>query len=154
MGSVPSGAVVPGALVELRDNAKGTVHLARTDSDGAYRFFFLAPEKYTLKVVHESSREQRHEISVVLGPPSTRNVSLELAGSSSTVKVMDEMPLLQAENGDVSTTMNQRQVSQVPNPGNDLTYIAQTAPGAIMNTDTIGALTSAIFQSAQLPRLV
>jgi hypothetical protein len=76
---------------------------------------------------------------VVLGPPSTRNVSLELAGSSSTVKVMDEMPLLQAENGDVSTTMNQRQVSQVPNPGNDLTYIAQTAPGAIMNTDTIVA---------------
>jgi hypothetical protein len=79
-------------------------------------------------VVHESFREQRHEISVVLGPPSTRNVSLELAGSSSTVKVMDEMPLLQAENGDVSTTMSQRQVSQVPNPGNDLTYIAQTAP--------------------------
>jgi protocatechuate 3,4-dioxygenase beta subunit len=48
--SDPSGAVVPGALVELRDNAKGTVHLARTDSDGAYRFFFLAPGKYTLKV--------------------------------------------------------------------------------------------------------
>ncbi|HYB76624.1 MAG TPA: hypothetical protein VEE85_00355, partial [Candidatus Bathyarchaeia archaeon] len=29
-------------------------------------------------------------------------------------------------------------ISEVPNPGNDLTYIAQTAPGAIMNTDTIG----------------
>jgi outer membrane receptor for ferrienterochelin and colicin len=31
--------------------------------------------------------------------------------------------------------MNQRQISEVPNPGNDLTYIAQTAPGAIMNTE-------------------
>jgi hypothetical protein len=49
------------------------------------------------------------------------------------------VPLLQAENGDASTTMNLLQVSQVPNPGNDLTYIAQTAPGAIMNTDTFGA---------------
>src|SRR5260370_21396514 len=48
------------------------------------------------------------------------------------------MTLLQAENGDVSTTMNLTQISQVPNPGNDLTYIAQTSPGAIMNTDTIG----------------
>jgi hypothetical protein len=34
--------------------------------------------------------------------------------------------------------MNMTQISEVPNPGNDLTYIAQTAPGAIMNTDTIG----------------
>jgi hypothetical protein len=34
--------------------------------------------------------------------------------------------------------MSLLQISQVPNPGNDLTYIAQTAPGAIMNTDTIG----------------
>jgi hypothetical protein len=48
------------------------------------------------------------------------------------------VPPLQAENGDVATTMNEKQVSEVPNPGNDLTYIAQTAPGAIMNTDTIG----------------
>jgi hypothetical protein len=52
--------------------------------------------------------------------------------------VTDEVPLLQAENGDVSTTMNRLQISEVPNPRNDLTYIAQTAPGAIMNTDTYG----------------
>ena len=31
--------------------------------------------------------------------------------------------------------MNQKQVSEVPNPGNDLTYIMQTAPGVVMNTD-------------------
>jgi hypothetical protein len=48
------------------------------------------------------------------------------------------VPLIQAENGDVSTTMSQVQVSEVPNPGNDLTYIAQTAPGAVKNTDSIG----------------
>ncbi len=36
----------------------------------------------------------------------------------------------------VSATMNQKQISEVPNPGNDLTYIVQTAPGAVMNTDS------------------
>src|SRR5258708_28463334 len=45
---------------------------------------------------------------------------------------------MQAENGDVSTTVSRQQITEVPNAGNDLTYIAQTAPGAIMNTDTIG----------------
>ena len=64
------------------------------------------------------------------------NITLEIATQSTTVKVTEAVPVLQAENGDVSTTINQMQISEVPNPGNDLTYIVQTAPGAIMNTDS------------------
>jgi len=65
---------------------------------------------------------------VLLGPPGTRNVTLKLAGTARQSKFSDEIPLLQAENGDAATTMTQKQISEVPNPGNDLTYIAQTAP--------------------------
>ena len=136
--SDPSRAVVPDAVLTLRDDTKGALHTARTDVDGVYRFFFLAPGKYTLTVLHEGFREESHEVNVLLGPPGTRNITLEIAGGSASVKVTEEMPLLQAENGDVSTTMSRLQISEVPNPGNDLTYIAQTAPGAIMNTDNIG----------------
>jgi hypothetical protein len=136
--SDPSHAVVPDAVVEIRDNTKGTAQATKTDSDGVYRFFFLAPASYTLTVSHAGFREETQNINVLLGPAGTRNITLKLAGTSATVKVTDEVPLLQAENGDASTTMNLLQVSQVPNPGNDLTYIAQTAPGAIMNTDTYG----------------
>src|SRR5438046_3373171 len=32
--------------------------------------------------------------------------------------------------------MHQKQISEVPNPGNDLTYVVQTAPGVVMNTDS------------------
>ena len=62
-------------------------------------------------------------------------VTLAIAKGNITVEVTDDAPLIRAENGDVSTTMVQQQISEVPNPGNDLTYIAQTAPGAVMNTD-------------------
>jgi hypothetical protein len=74
-------------------------------------------------------------VNVLLGPTGTVNATLEVAKVSSEIKVADEAPLVEAENGDVSATMNQRQISEVPNPGNDLTYVAQTAPGAIMQTD-------------------
>ena len=40
----PSHAVVPDAVVEIRDTAKGTVQSSKTDGDGVYRFF-LAPSK-------------------------------------------------------------------------------------------------------------
>lgn len=133
-----SSAVVPNAVVEIRDAAKGTVQSTKTDRDGVYRFFFLAPSSYTLTVTHDGFRNLSRTVSVLLGPPGTVNVTLEIATTSTAIKVTGEVPLLQAENGDVSTTMNEKQISEVPNPGNDLTYIAQTAPGAIMNTDTIG----------------
>lgn len=149
--SDPSHAVVPDAVVGLKDTAKGSMQTAKTDDDGVYRFFFLAPGTYTLTVSHDGFREESHDVNVLLGPPGTRNIALEVAGGSATVKVTDEMPLLQAENGDVATTMNLLQVSQVPNPGNDLTYIAQTAPGAIMNTDTIGGFYYGNFSILGMP---
>jgi len=39
----PSGAVVPDAFVDIRDTAKGTTQTTKTDQEGAYHFFFLAP---------------------------------------------------------------------------------------------------------------
>ncbi len=148
----PSNAVVPDASVEIRDSAKGTAQTTKTDQDGVYRFFFVAPGRYTLTVFRTGFREAHQECEVLLGPPGARNVTLEIAGARSTVKVTDEMQLLQAENGDASTTMNLLQVSQVPNPGNDLTYIAQTAPGVVMNTDQGGpAITLGNFSSLGMP---
>jgi hypothetical protein len=135
----PSRAAVPDANVGIRDNTKGTIQATNTDSDGVYRFFFVAPGSYTLTVSHAGFREESQKINVLLGPAGTRNISLKLAGTSTTVKVTDEIPLLQTENGDVSTTFSQKQISEVPNPGNDLTYIVQTAPGAVMNSDGLGS---------------
>jgi hypothetical protein len=131
-----SMAVVPKADVEIRDNAKGTTHSTKTDRDGVYQFFFLAPAKYLLTVTNEGFRKESRVVNVLLGPPVSVNVTLEIAKTSSEVTVTGEAPLVQAENGDVSATMNQKQISEIPNPGNDLTYIVQTTPGVVMNTDT------------------
>ena len=42
--------------------------------------------------------------------------------------------LLQTENANIATTFDTRTVQNIPNPGNDITYVAQTAPGVSMNT--------------------
>jgi hypothetical protein len=134
----PSGAVVPGAEIYLQSLAKGSSQTMKTDRDGSYEFPFLLPGKYKLIIKHPGFREQSCTVDVLLGPASTRNIALTIEVGNATVQVSGEMPLLQAEIGDASTTMSQKQVSEVPNPGNDLTYLAQTAPGAIMNTEAGG----------------
>ncbi|MGD1023704.1 MAG: carboxypeptidase regulatory-like domain-containing protein [Candidatus Sulfotelmatobacter sp.] len=130
-----SGAVVPNADVEIRDITKGTIESTKTDRDGVYRFFFLSPSQYTLTVVHDRFRSETRSVTVLLETPVTVNIMLEIAKVNMQLVVTAEAPLVQADNGDVSITMSQTQISELPNPGNDLTYIAQTAPGAIMNTD-------------------
>ena len=42
--------------------------------------------------------------------------------------------MIQSENADVSTNFGQSAVQNLPNPGGDITYIVQTTPGAVMNT--------------------
>ena len=130
-----SGAVVPNADIVIRDINKGTTESTKTDRDGVYRFFFLSPSQYTLTVVHGGFRKESRSVTVLLETPVTVNITLEIAKAATQLFVTAEAPLVQADNGDVSITMSQRQISELPNPGNDLTYIAQTAPGAIMNTD-------------------
>jgi Carboxypeptidase regulatory-like domain len=110
----PSHALVSDADIEIMDNAKGTTQSTKTDREGVYQFSFLAPERYTLTVTHEGFRKESRVVNVLLGPLVTVNVRLELAAERTTVNVTGEVPLIQADNGDFSTTMNQRQISEVP----------------------------------------
>jgi hypothetical protein len=128
-------AVVAEAEVEIRNDENGTTQSTRTDRQGVYRFFFVPPDAYRLTVRHLGFREVKRSVNVLLGPTVSVNITLEIAEADSELTVSDEAPLIHAENGDASATMSQQQVSEVPNPGNDLTYIVQTTPGVVMNTD-------------------
>ena len=131
-----TGGVVPSAHVLIKDINKGTKQTTITDGQGTYRFSFLLPGRYELAVNRDGFREEKRIVQVLLGPAVSVNISLALAATSSEITVSGEAPTIQAENGDVSATMNTKQVSEVPNPGNDLTYIVQTSPGVVMNTDS------------------
>src|SRR5205814_4876683 len=73
------------------------------------------------------------------------NVTLSVAIANTNVTVADKAPLIHAENGDVFASMNQKQVSELPNPGNNLTSVVQTAPGVVMNTDVQGGANFSIL---------
>ncbi|MGC1965283.1 MAG: TonB-dependent receptor, partial [Candidatus Acidiferrales bacterium] len=131
----PSGAVVAAAKVTLRDNAKGSTQTVETNKDGIYRFQLLNPSNYTVSVTSTGFEETKKTLTVALGQITTGDIQLTVGSASVTVNVEGEAePLLQTENGNVATTFNQQQLSETPNPGNDLTAIVQTAPGVVMNT--------------------
>lgn len=135
-GSVtdPSGAIVPDASVTLKDLTKGTTQVTKSNKDGNYQFFLVAPGTYSLTVTATGFQTINREVQVAVGQIATADFRLSVGTASQTITVTESAPLLQTENGDTSRTISEQQVQNVPNPGNDMSAIAQLAPGAIMNT--------------------
>jgi len=130
----PSNAIVPDAKVALKNESRGDVQETKTSKDGIYRFFLLAPGPYTVSVTAAGFDTVSRRVEVPVGQVATINITLAVGTSSTTVTVTEAAPLLQTDNGDTATAITEQQVSQVPNPGNDLSYVAQLAPGTVMNT--------------------
>jgi hypothetical protein len=132
--SDPSGAVLPNVTVTLKSLDKGYTQTNITTSSGLYRFAFLAPGNYSVTATAPGFKTSSLTTAVVVGQTSPMNIKLELGATATTVEVSGEAPLLQTESAEVSTSFDAREIENVPNPGNDLTFVAQTSAGAVMNT--------------------
>ena len=130
----PSGAIVPNANVTLKSKDTGATQTHATNAQGVYRFSLLTPGNYTLTVQAQGFQGAEKTAQVSVGQASTVNLELAVAQASQTVEVTAEAGSVQTQNANISTTFTPQQVANVPNPGNDLSYVVQTSPGAVMNT--------------------
>ena len=130
----PSGAAIPNANVTITNNATGATQTHTTNGQGTYRFSLLSPGTYTLAISAANFQDVHQTATVTVGQATSVNAQLQLSSASQSVEVTGEAAVVHTENADLTTSFSPEQISQVPNPGNDLSYIVQTAPGAIMNT--------------------
>jgi hypothetical protein len=130
----PTGAVLPNARVDVKNNNTGAMQNAVTGSNGAYRVAFLPPGPYTVTAQATGFQTTSRTVNVQVGQAATVDFQIAVATSSTSVDVTEAPPAIQTENGNIATTFNTEQLTFLPNPGGDLTYVAQTAPGVIMNT--------------------
>jgi len=133
----PSGAAIASATLTLKSSATGESFSTTSSASGEYQFSLLKPGEYTLTISKDAFNTSTRKINVQLGQNAMVNIRLEVGTSSTIVEVTGEQtPLLQTENANISTTIDTRTVENIPNPGNDVTYVAQTAPGISMNTSS------------------
>jgi len=131
----PSNAAVPGATVTLSSPARGTSQTATSGASGGFRFDLLEPGDYTVTVRATGFETLNEKASVVVGQVTSRDLRLVLGAQTQSITVtVEAAPLIQADNANVAATITETQAQNIPNPGNDITYIAQIAPGSVMNT--------------------
>jgi len=126
----PSGALVPGAGLELVDVATNEVRRGNTGSDGGYEFRGLAFGTYRLTVsktgfanaVFESVQVQTDRVTDV-------RATLTLGRTSATVQVSAETPLVEPTSNTLATTIDTKQVVNLPVQGRNVMSLAFLVPG-------------------------
>ncbi|SPE28573.1 conserved exported hypothetical protein [Candidatus Sulfotelmatomonas gaucii] len=130
-----TGAVVPNATVKATEVSTGAARTARSNAEGRFLFAQVNPGTYRISVETEGFGRAESQPSIVaVGQTIAVNFTLKLAATSQTVEVTAQTGLLSLENPNTSTTLEAKAIENLPNPGQDLTYIAQFAQGALMNT--------------------
>ena len=130
----PAGGTVAGATVSVVFVQTGFRRTAHTDAEGRFSFPHLQPGDYRLDATARAFDAVRQSVTVPLGRVQAVTVTLPVAGVTATVHVSAEPPTLNTANPNTTTTFTAKALERLPNPGGDLTFPAQLAAGALMNT--------------------
>ena len=132
----PSGAVVPGATVTLINELTGDARETVANAQGRYSFLGLKPAQYTVKA--QLSGFQPNEVKaqkVSAGQEVNLDFSLKQASLSETIEVTGEMTAIDLSSARIGANVNEREVSQLPINGRQLSQLYLQAPGSV-NTGT------------------
>jgi hypothetical protein len=143
----PQGAVVSNATVTATNQATGIGRTASTTSTGNYTIPNLPPGRYNVKVEAKGfATGEANNIILNLGDQRDLGMKLRLAGSTESVEVTTEAPLIETTRTDVSTAVTSLDMERLPTFAaasgavNDYAALALTAPG--VRQDTSGLTTA------------
>src|SRR5580692_6995063 len=130
-----ANAVVPGVTVTITNHETGLKRSVQTNETGRFNFPQLKPNTYSVKAEAPGFEPKQNDNVVSgLGQKQTVDFTLKVARSNEVVEVSGESAVINPENANTSTTLNAPALQNLPNPGGDLTYPLQFAPGALINT--------------------
>jgi hypothetical protein len=130
-----SGAAIANAAVKATEVNTGAAREVESSAEGRFLFSQVNPGTYRIEVRAAGFGVGASQaVSVAVGQTATVNFVLSPAAISQAVEVTAESGLMSLENANTSTTLGEKTIESLPNPGQDLTYLAQFAEGALMNT--------------------
>src|SRR5580700_5761930 len=129
-----TSALVSGASVTLKNLDNGSSTSTTTSSEGSYNFAFLQPGSYSITASSSGFQKTEKNVTVALGSSVTANLQLAISSQGETIEVTDAVIGVQTEDANLETNFYAQQIAVLPNPGNDLSAVALTAPGVVMNT--------------------
>lgn len=132
----PTGAIVPGAKVELKNLGTNDIHDFNTESNGSYQFNNIQPGNYEITVTAAGFKTYiKSNLSLQAQTASTVNVPLEVGDTQQKVEVTGSAVLVDTQTANNLVSMDTHLIEALPNstrnPLNFVFAVAGTtaAPG-------------------------
>jgi hypothetical protein len=126
----PSGSAIPDALVRATNVGTGATQNTRSDSQGRYRIVELPVGEYRVQVEKEAFQiVVRTGIVLTVGSESIVDFSPPVGETSQTVSVQAEVPIVNTTSAQLSTLIEQTQLSELPLNGRNIEQLVLLAPG-------------------------
>ena len=133
------GLGVPGATVILISEARGTRSAPAISSEaGDFVIAGILPDTYTVEVTMPGFKTSTRSGVAVSGGErvSIGTLTLEVGGTTETVDVTSEAPLIQAQSGERSFTVPTIAVQELPLFSRNFANLAQLTPGADFDSNS------------------
>lgn len=126
----PSGAMVAGASVKVKNAATGVEAETTTSSNGSYTVLALGPGVYTVAIeVRGFKKAIINDVKIDAATPATVNVVLEVGAQSESVVIQAGAEVLQTQSANVATTITGRQITDLPFTSRDALDLVLNLPG-------------------------
>jgi len=111
----PSGLVVPGVSVVVRNTGTGIERPLKTNDAGIYTAPFLQPGYYEVRAVREGfASVKRESILLQVGQTVSVDLALSVQAAKEAITVTGEAPLIEPDNTAVSTVISEQVTDNVP----------------------------------------
>src|SRR5690349_16357744 len=129
-----SGAAVPDAALTATNIATGISFQTRSGPDGLFVFPVLPVGNYTIEVQHSGfAKLARKDVNVTVGSRLNLALKLSVAGETTSVTVTSETPLIETTRSQVSTTVNDAAIQNLPTNGRNFINFALLTPGVTLD---------------------
>lgn len=132
-----SGAVVPGARVQVVGEDSGVAITATTNSAGLYRTPNLVPGSYRIEAEADGFQKLvRGKLSVQIGQTLQVDLALQLGSVKETVTVTSASPVLETQSSSVTQLVEKEMVQGMPMANRTSTALLALIPGAAIQNVT------------------
>lgn len=136
-----TGAVLPMTQVTLENKRTGGKRTTTTTEQGVYYFNLIQPGTYAVGVERPGFKRYSQTVTIEAGRKLTVNLALAVGDVTERVEVQGDAPMIETSTASITSTVNQKFLTELPMSGRNALTLAWLAPGVVQFTaplDTYG----------------
>ena len=139
----PSGSVVPGVAIEIRNVDTDVKWQAKTNSDGYYTQALLPPARYRVTARLAGFKQEVQNTTLEVEQVARLDFTLQVGQASESVEITASAPLLEASNASIGQVVETQAIADLPLNGRNYLDLAKlsigtTEPSGVGQAGTAG----------------